>query len=93
MQLQHDCNISEKVFNMFSVLADTHWEQHLSGAKFLFDFLSFVQMFLTHIPKLLYKIHIHQSGFRANCSTDTGLSRLKDMTLNETENLKHTCMI
>ena len=30
---------------------------------------------------------------RANCSTDTGLSRLKDMTLNETENLKHTCMI
>ena len=35
----------------------------------------------------------YQSGFRANHSTDTGLSQLTDMILNGAENGKHTSMI
>ena len=42
------------------------------------------------INELLY---MYQSGFRANYSTDTYLSRLTDMILKGGENGKHTGMI
>ena len=40
--------------------------------------------------ELLYS---YQSGFRANCSTDTRLSRLTDMILNGAESRQTTVMI